>query len=577
VLATGCALALSAGVLGLFLMMFRRHVLQELVFQDIDTAWTVPLGNLLLFIPPVLFGSALAFLFPRAVTLRRATFVFAAAAAYTVVVPLRGIHPLALALVSIGLGARVAQKGLSARARQLLIAIPLLLVALLAMLVRGSLPWRERHAAGATAAGPGTNVVLLILDTVRSNDLSLYGYDRATTPRLTRLAESSTVFDWAIAPSSWTLPSHVAMLTGKRAGEVSARWRHPYDGAFPSIAELLQRDGWATAAFTANYFYTLRESGISRGFTHFEGNRLTVKQAVVGTPIMQLGGLQQLSYSRKLRTIANNLRHFDWHTTNTLSDRKSARAVVGSFLAWQARQGDHPFFAFLNLFDAHKPYRVEAPFDTMFGSDRSDRGDYDRSVAYIDHWVGVLVDSLARRGVLNHTLLIVTSDHGELFGEHGLTDHGNSLYLPVVRVPLLLRLPGQVPAGSRVGTAVSPRHLPATIMALLQPDRAAEFADSSLARAWLDPGWSYPVVSEVERRGNPINPDEPTTRGPMVAVTDGGWHYIRGGDGSEEMYALEADSTESDNRIADATVRSVAKRLRALARMVQPTYPAGKN
>ena len=574
VIALGCGLSLTAGLAAVLVLLVRRFALQQLTYEDADAAWTVPLGTLLLFGPPVLVAAALAFWFPRFVTLRKVTFVFATAAAYTVIVQLRGIHPAALMLVSIGVGARVAYREFSARSRLLLVAVPLALVGLIAATVRGSLAWREHPAVQSVPPDAAPNVLLLILDTVRNSDLGLYGYGRSTTPRLERLAESSTVFDWAIAPSSWTLPSHVAILTGRRAGEVSARWHRPYDGSFPSLAERLERAGWTTAAFAANYFYMTRESGIARGFAHFEGHKVSVKQAILGTPIMQLGGLQQLLYARSIPTVGSALLHFDWHTRNPLADRKSAREVVESFLQWQGGRGDRPFFAFLNVFDAHKPYLAEAPFDTLFGNDRTDRGDYDRSLAQIDHWLGVLVDSLARRGVLDRTLLIVTSDHGEQFGEHGLQDHGNSLYLPVVRVPLLLRLPGRVPANLRVGSPVSLRDIPATVMDLVRPDRTPGFPGTTLVRVWHAGVSTSPVVSEVEQRENPVDPNEPTTLGPMVALTDSTWHYIRKADGTEELYAFRSDSTERDNRIDDPSLHAQVQSLRARARLVRPTYPA---
>ena len=131
--------------------------------------------------------------------------------------------------------------------------------------VTATISQRDRALrGGSTVESP--NVLVLILDTVRAASTSLHGYARSTTPHLDRLAREGAMFEWAIAPSSWTLPSHAAMFTGRRASTLSTSWRRPLDDTHATVAEAFRKAGYATGAFVGNPFYTHHESGIGRGF-----------------------------------------------------------------------------------------------------------------------------------------------------------------------------------------------------------------------------------------------------------------------------------------------------------------------
>ena len=114
------------------------------------------------------------------------------------------------------------------------------------------------------------NVLLIVLDTVRADHLSLYGYERPTTPNLERLAKRGIRFDNARATAPWTLPSHASMFTGHWPHELGAKWMTPLRGNLPTLAEYLGAHGYATAGFVANVVYCSQETGLARGFTHYE-------------------------------------------------------------------------------------------------------------------------------------------------------------------------------------------------------------------------------------------------------------------------------------------------------------------
>jgi arylsulfatase A-like enzyme len=238
--------------------------------------------------------------------------------------------------------------------------------------------------------------------------------------------------------------------------------------------------------------------------------------------------------------------------------------TVDQFLRWQASSGGAPFFAFLNLYDAHLPYDPPAPFDTMFDQGRAPLDRYDGAIAYEDRALGALFEELARRGVLDRTIVVVTSDHGEGFGEHGLSDHGKSLYRTELHVPLVIRYPAHVPGGTRVTTAISLRDLPATLLDLAgQGEEAGTFPGVSLATLWRHEATSAsPVVSEVSAGINAA-PNEPVSRGAMASVIDATGHYIRNGDGIEELYAYRTDPGELDDRAKRSEGRDTLPAYRA--------------
>jgi arylsulfatase A-like enzyme len=201
---------------------------------------------------------------------------------------------------------------------------------------------------------------------------------------------------------------------------------------------------------------------------------------------------------------------------------------------------------------------------------------YDDCVSYLDRRLGVLLDELGRRGVLDDTLVIVTADHGEHLGDHLLFFHGCSLYRQVVQVPLVIVNSKRVTAARVVAEPVSLRDVPATIIDLLGIAPEAPFTGRSLARLWSGES------GETRRSGEPLlmetdNPiillnqgREPAARGPMKALVAGGMHYIRTGDGREELYSLKADPQERLNLSGAPAAREILARYRAsLATMVR--------
>lgn len=556
-----------------------RHVLgHDFIWAGRDYVWMTPLGNVLLFgtaaIPFAILGAATS----RVSTARITGFVFGTLAVLTLILLVPGLHYLAALAVAIGLGTRVASwlvRDPSQRPRALGVLASGVAVAIL---VVGA--WREmstrRQESRQVAALPAVpsdapNVLVIILDTVRAASMSFLGYARETTPNLAALGAEGAIFEQAHATAPWTLPSHAGMFTARYPSQLSTDWQEPLDGADPTLAEVLARRGYRTGGFVANQLYTSRESGIGRGFEHYEDYRRTLKQVLLSTTLTQTRlfwqVLQAPGTGPRLRALARMDLGLQVMWT---PHRKLATDVTGEFLRWQSSVGNRPFMAFLNLYDAHLPYDPPAPWDTKFSAARTPLDRYDGGIAYMDATLGGLFTELRARGVLDRTLVIVTSDHGEGFGEHGLFDHGNSLYRTELHVPLLLRYPPRVAAGRRVSEAVTLRDLSATV---LDATGGKPGTDSLPGVSWLalldGRGGSSPVVAEVSAGINTA-PHLPVTRGAMKAIVSDSLHYIRNGDGVEEAYAWRSDSAETTDLSATPRARAVMLLLRdAIARAVR--------
>jgi arylsulfatase A-like enzyme len=278
------------------------------------------------------------------------------------------------------------------------------------------------------------------------------------------------------------------------------------------------------------------------------------------------------------------------------------------WLSWQRNRG-RPFFAFLNYNDAHTPYKDPDDPAPGFGIRPSSWHDrlvlqqwntlektklpyhdvqmandlYDDAIAYLDRRLGALLDELQRRGVLEDTVVIVTSDHGEHLGDHMLFFHGCSLYRQLVEVPLVVVCPKRVPAGRLVAEPVSLRDLPATVLDLLGLANDDAFPGRSLARLWDEASdeaaqMREPLLMETDKPATLTNQGrEPVAKGPMKALVGGGMHYIRSGDGSEELYSLNGDPEERTNLAGFLEAQEVLENFRAgLRAMLRPHRPVAE-
>jgi arylsulfatase A-like enzyme len=286
------------------------------------------------------------------------------------------------------------------------------------------------------AAAQRPNLLLIVLDTVRADRLAPYGHRRVTTPALDAFAREHAVrHTSARSTSSWTLPSHASLLTGLHPDEHGAtRPRAEHDAAtvtlqawpaqklradVPTLATRLRDAGFRTAALLANYTFLRHEYGLDRGFERYDDRRSTYVPEHVALA-QTLGGARRVG-------------RLPYRAGHVITD------LAIDFLE-EERSG--PFFLLLNYMDAHAPYLPRAPHDTVFEPAPGEEPKalaYDRELRSLDAELGRLLAHLEDQDLLSRTVVIVTSDHGEAFGEHGTRLHGWDLHEETVRVPLYVK------------------------------------------------------------------------------------------------------------------------------------------
>lgn len=456
--------------------------------------------------------------------------------------------------------------------------------------IEGSKWLAERRAlATLPAASANTpNVLVIIVDTLRADHLSSYGYARATSPRIDAVASEGVLFETAIATSSWTLPSHVSLVTGRYPYE-NRRPGQPIDPAFPTVAEAFRERGYRTGAFSANTFFFSSRIGFGRGFIRFEDFFHSWADRAART-----------LYGRKVsQYILQRLGYED------IPGRKLATDVTDATLDWIGSD-ERPFLAYLNYFDVHDPYLPPQPWRSKF-SERSEPGGvlnsfllryypemtaeqlqdeiaaYDGAIAYVDHEIGRLLEGLDRSGLAGNTIVVITSDHGEMLGEHELYLHRNCLYREAIHVPLIVRWPGQIPAGLRITRPVSIASLPATLLDLV--GGASPFPGPSLAPLWRTSGvesrpftaeWPDPLAELDKFPFEPVK-REPAYHGAMKSLVSEQWHYIEHEKFGRELFDWHNDPAQSHNLAGTAegqpAAESFAEQLKRRLSQPGPNVP----
>jgi arylsulfatase A-like enzyme len=465
---------------------------------------------------------------------------------------------------------------------------------------------RVRREASRPVPSPACpNILLIVLDTVGTTHLSLFGYERPTSPTIDELANRAISFTRARATASWTLPSHASMFTGRWPHELSTGWLNPLDASFPTVAEYLRARGYATAGFVANLSFCAADSGLARGFTtyrDFSFPALTVLHvaAIVNRLVDGLQVLDSICTDRLQLPYLKIPAELAWQLF--AQDRKEGAVIRREFLDWlsQRQQPDRPFFAFLNFYDAHHPYQLPLTgihrFGTAPGTDRERevishwpeivklgpsrrqvdfaRDSYDDCVAGLDEQLGQLLDELERRAVLERTWVIITADHGESFGEHpGVYLHGAALYQTESHVPLVIIPPGGASAPALVTRPVSLRDLAATIVDISGFQAGSPFPggsligvrDESIHAADADRTGASPALAELAYEIPPYSrsPEYDALRWPLAALIEGDWSYFRrDGEVRELLFNLREDPAELHNRANDPALLPTLERMR---------------
>jgi arylsulfatase A-like enzyme len=385
--------------------------------------------------------------------------------------------------------------------------------------------WRAQPLAAAGLP----NIVLVSIDSLRSDHVHAYGYARETTPTIDQLAREGVLFQTVVSPTSWTLPAHLTLLTSlppEEHGVVRDGMRMRDDAV--TLTEVLWQAGYATAGFVSAP-YLDADYGFSQGFDYYDDytiakwDQFSSHHGVTSPPLLRITS--------------------DW---------------LGQ---WDARGRERPFFLFVHMWDVHYDYTPPPPYDSLFDPDYKgtvtgenyefgtqvhpgmDPRDlqhiialYDGEIRYTDLYLGRLLDRLRELAVLDNTIVVVTADHGDEFFEHGHKGHRKTLYDESVLVPLVIRYPAKVPVGQRVASQVRLMDVGPTVLSLAGVARPPAF------------GWNT--------SGGPNAPQD------LTSVIDGG------------PGAAPVDLVAFGNLVADVPTPVASVRLRT-AKLMRPLEGGG--
>jgi arylsulfatase A-like enzyme/tetratricopeptide (TPR) repeat protein len=357
-----------------------------------------------------------------------------------------------------------------------------------------------RHRSSGAGQFANAPVILVTIDTLRADHLSVYGAKLVDTPAIDRLAAEGIVFENAYSHVPLTLPSHATMMTGRLPYENGVRSNIGYTldpNAHPTLPRLLAQHGYATGAAVSAYVLR-RDTGMGSLFDFYDDSMEVWESAT-------LGALQRRG-------------------------DETVRAALG----WLDRTNGRPFFLFLHLFEPHTPYEPVEPFRSKYPNP------YDGEIATADAILGRFFADLDRRGLYDKSLIVLAGDHGEGLGDHGESEHGVLLYREVLHVPLIVKFPGRYLAGKRVSW-------PAQLVDILPTITSAVGARTPAGL----PGMSLIDLAEgrarVERRvySETLYPRLHLGWSQLRSLTDSRNHYIESP--APELFDVVTDPRETRN------------------------------
>jgi len=367
------------------------------------------------------------------------------------------------------------------------------------------------------------NVILITLDTTRADHLGCYGYSRPTSPNLDRFAEEAVLYTRCISTCSWTLPAHASLFTGKFTTShgakhdpngplhladavdedrsrvnIRARGLSPYE---MTLAEVLKREGYSTAGIVGGPWMKVI-FGLDKGFEYYDDSQISTS-----------GG-------------------------------RPANLVNDSAFEWLDRQGDRPVFLFLNYFDPHYPFEPPEEYARKFVGPDVDLSLekqpedvkialYDAEILYMDECLERLFDKLKKDGLYKNSMIVITADHGELLGDHGLWGHGKHLTQAEIHVPLMIKYPGDLVPASRLDQYVQTVDIFAMILNQLRIPLPENIQGE------VPPAVTHPIMSETF----------PLRSSHQRALFEDDFKLVWHDRGRDELFNIKRDPRELHNLI----------------------------
>ena len=423
----------------------------------------------------------------------------------------------------------------------------------------------------ATSSSKQPNVLLVTIDTLRADRIGTYGFGPAHTPVLDQIAREGVRFDHAICQLPQTDPSHTALMTGLYASTSGVRV-HMVDklrqGA-QTAATIFQSAGYQTAGFYSWLSLDGQHCGLNQGFQTYEGYVFDVGATSSNTPHTPLpASYQELKSAVSIAKTAD-LSVSSPSAYELIYDGRSD-VTNQAVLAWlDAHVSQGPFFLWVHYFDPHVPYSPPVGYDHIWGLDYRGSIDgafttigqvyagklqptpadiarieelYQGEIAFADAQLGQLLDHLKQLGAKDDTIITVTGDHGESFGEHGDWIHGLKVFETEIRVPLLMRFPGRIPAGINVTAPAQHIDVLPTLLDLTGLTAKQPLQGTSL----------LPVIGQDANGTSRVAFTELANEAFVSVLSWGDWKLIRNNANDQlQLYNLNLDEAEQQNLAGD--------------------------
>lgn len=392
------------------------------------------------------------------------------------------------------------------------------------------------------------NILLVTLDTLRADHLSCYGNKIVKTPALDSLAADGYLFEKAFCQVPYTTPSHCSIMTSTYMSQHGAFNGSAMKENLPTIAEILQKNGYNTAAFVSSAMVTSGNSGLNRGFEYYEDSLSPYSTFFRHDEFQLLLTVHKLSYLSKLKL---------YQIPGSIVSERA--------MSWLRKKREGPFFCWLHYYDPHTPYDAPQPYKDMYKGKldpelpmEHERTRYAGEVTYTDAQLARVIKLLKETDLYNDTLIIVTSDHGEAFGEkHGKIserDHGFHLYDTTLHVPLIIKLPNEKNVANRIPNLVQLLDIAPTILDLMGASSGSSFKGKSLVN--LLKGKKHKEKETVySETASPLTlgqaNQEILNARRLMSLRNSKIKYIRNVTGErEELYNIASDPAETINIIS---------------------------
>lgn len=436
---------------------------------------------------------------------------------------------------------------------------------------------------------PRPNVFFAVIDAVRFDHLSCYGYSKKTSPNIDTIAEEGVLFENAISAAPWSPDSHASMFTGLYPSHHGVLGENLYlSEEIPNIVEIFRSEGYRTLGICPNAFVS-PHFGFHRGFDEFLD-----KPNSFGLLKKHLLDWISFGFETDLRALM-----YRW-IYHAIIFQRIKRWITLS------RKRNRPFFIFVNYFDAHLPYFPPRPFSKRFGNILNGNSDvkkidecfnkrfgfpyiakevevtkeewntvislYDAEIAYIDFFIGKVLDYLRKYELLDDTLILVTSDHGENLGDHQLASHAFCLYDTLIHVPLIISSPRNTSAGKRISNLVSTIDIFPTLLGARDLEDKYKIDGKNLIPfeerihhnyVFAEYGPPIPQIRTMNRLCPRAKVTSDIFNKGLRCLRSIDFKYITASNGEEEWYDLKNDPSEGKNMI-DRIPQKKRRKLKAI-------------